>query len=262
MRDPVKQLRTNWLGRPLHTYVELNSTNTLLSELAARDAPVGTTVLAAYQSQGRGRGRRRWQAPPGTSLLFSLLFRPQWPAVQAHWLTMLSGLAIAGAVEDVAPLRVGLKWPNDVMIWDTARADPQWCKAGGILLETQLDGDRLQQAIAGIGLNVNIRRPDLPAGATPATSLLAAAGHPLPCFTILAHILQRLEALYEEAAAGHSPQPAWDARLITRNKHVRVTTHDYVVEGLAVGSDEWGRLLVRTPDGQLHRFAAADVTLR
>ena len=271
MREAVKQeailasLGTRWVGRSVHVYEEVGSTNKTLAQLAAAGAPAGTMVIADYQSQGRGRRRRRWEAPPRSSLLFSLLFRPQWPSAQAPWLTMMAGLAVVVAIQAHTPLAVGLKWPNDVMVWDEGRpAAPvaQWCKAGGLLLETQSDGEQLQQAIVGIGLNVNIPREALPAAETPATSLLAAGGRALSRVPLLASILQHLESLYEEATAGHSPQPAWDARLLTRNRSVRVTSDDGVVEGIALGSDEWGRLLVRTAQGEVRRFAAGDVTLR
>lgn len=255
-------LSTRWLGRSLHVYDQVGSTNTLLSELAAGDAPTGTMVIAEYQAMGRGRQKRRWLAPAGSSLLISLLLRPHWPAQQAYWLTMIAGLATVATIESQSTLRTALKWPNDVMIWDEKGANLQWCKAGGILLDTHLEQDRLCQAVLGIGLNVNIPRHRLPAGAAHTTSLLAAGERPLARIPLLASLLQQLETLYEEAAAGASPQPAWNERLLTRDRPVRVTTPHQVVEGHALGSDEWGRLLVRAPDGEIHRFAAGDVTLR
>ncbi|MFW6096558.1 MAG: biotin--[acetyl-CoA-carboxylase] ligase [Chloroflexota bacterium] len=255
-------LETNWLGHALYVYERVGSTNTVLARLAEEGAPTGTMVIAEYQAEGRGRQERRWQAPAGSSLLLSLLFRPRWPARQAHWFTMLAGLAAATAIEARSSLRAALKWPNDVMIWDERYGEPQWRKAGGILLETQLDQERLTRVVLGIGLNVNIPGADLPAGATPATSLLAAGGRPLARIPILTRLLQALESRYEEADAGISPQPAWNERLVTRDQNVRVTTANEVIQGQALGSDEWGRLIVRTPDGEIRRFSAGDVTLR
>lgn len=255
-------LNTNWLGHSLNVYERVNSTNTVLSRMAGGGAVNGTMVIAEYQAHGRGRQDRRWHAPAGSSLLFSLLFHPHWPAQQAYWLTMLAGLAAVTAVEAQSGLRAALKWPNDVMVWDERQDKPQWCKAGGILLETQLDQDRLLQAVLGIGLNINIPRGSLPSRSSPTTSLFAAGGRPFARIPLLATLLQELESRYEKAAGGDSPQPAWNERLITRDRPVRVTTAQEVIEGQALGSDEWGRLLVRAPDGKIHRFSAADVTLR
>ncbi len=255
-------LGTNWLGHTLHLFERVGSTNTVLARLAEEGAPSGTIVIAEYQAEGRGRQERRWEAPAGSSLLLSLLFRPRWPAQQTHWITMLAGLAAATAIEAHSSLRVGLKWPNDVMIWDERNGEPQWRKAGGILLETQLDQDRVTRVVLGIGLNINIPGADLPAGAVAATSLLAAGGRPLARIPILARLLQALEAHFEDADAGISPQPHWNERLITRDQTVRVTTPNEIIQGQALGSDEWGRLIVRTPDGKIRRFSAGDVTLR
>lgn len=261
-RTIEQALNTRWLGRSFHVFRSVSSTNTVLGQLAEEGAPAGTMVVADFQSQGRGRRQRRWHAPPGSSLLLSLLFRPQWPAVQAHWLTMIAGLAAVAAIEARTELQAGLKWPNDVMLRAVAGDGLQWRKTGGILLETRLEGGVIRQAIVGMGLNVNVDLEALPVSDTPAGSLLAATGRRLDRVALLAHILQRLEALYEEAAAGASPQQAWESRLITRNQKVRVTTDEEVVEGLALGCDEWGRLLVRLKDGKVRRFAAGDVTLR
>lgn len=255
-------LTTRWLGRSLHVFESVGSTNTVLAQLAQEGAPAGTIVLTNYQSSGRGRRQRRWHAPPASSLLVSLLFRPHWPALQAHWLTMMAGLAATSAIEARTELEVGLKWPNDVMLRPASGDEPAWRKAGGILLETRLDGDVVVQAIVGLGLNVNIAPQDLPEGVVPATSLLAETGQRFDRVTLLVHMLQRLETLYEEAAVGNAPHEAWQARLITRNRRVRVTTETGVVEGLALGCDEWGRLRLRRDNGQVQNFAAGDVTLR
>lgn len=251
-------LRTRWLGRPCYSLQETASTNAVLAERAAAGAPAGTLVLAEYQSAGRGRQGRRWLAPPGSSLLFSTLFRPPWPAARAAWLTMIAGLASVQAVREVAGLHAALKWPNDVMVL----VEEQWRKAGGILLETALDGETIRHAIVGIGLNVNVARRQLPEAPTPATSLLLAGGQAVARLPLLSTLLLRLEEAYEPAAAGQSPQPAWDELLVTRGRPVTVHGEGIVLAGMATGTDEWGRLLVRDATGAIHAVSAGDVTLR
>ncbi len=118
------------------------------------EAPAsGAVVLTEFQEHGRGRLHRSWEAPPHTSLLFSVLFRPDWPASRLSWLTMLAGLAVIKALEKETYLPLALKWPNDVLVkhLDT------WHKFCGILLEGSLSPDqRLEHAVLGIGINVNI----------------------------------------------------------------------------------------------------------
>lgn len=260
----LSELATNWLGRPYHHTAEIGSTNDQLKEWAAagtpEDPPAGAVLLTDYQSAGRGRLGRRWEAPPGSSLLFSTLFRPDWPATQAGWLTMLAGLAIAEAIEAETGLTVGLKWPNDVMVG----VDDQWYKVGGLLLESQLAGDRLSYAILGVGLNVNIPAEALPDAMTPATSLAVVTARHVGRRPLLLACLDRLEQRYESADRDESPQPAWNARLITLGRPVTVSTGTgaAVLSGVAEATDEWGGLQVRDEAGLVHTIVAGDVALR
>ncbi|MEW5989236.1 MAG: hypothetical protein AB1791_21635, partial [Chloroflexota bacterium] len=134
-------------------------------------------------------------------------------------------------------------------------------KVGGLLLEGEFEGDHLQTAVLGIGLNVNLRPEELPPVIFPATSLLAELGRPVSRLALLVALLQRLEERYEAADGGQSPQPAWDERLVTRGRPVRVSGAT-TVSGVAEGTDEWGSLLVRDAAGALRVVAAGDVTLR
>lgn len=253
-------MRTKWLGRPLHYHPSVSSTNDLLAEMAAQDAPAGTLIVTDYQKQGKGRLGRRWLAPAGTSLLFSLLFRPNWPPEQAAWLTMLAGLAAVEAIESVTGLTASLKWPNDLIL----PAAGAWRKVGGLLLEGQFVAGRLHTAIMGIGINVNIRPDQFPAAASPATSLLIDSGRAFRREELLCQLLVSLEPGYEAAAGGQSPQVDWEKHLITLGRRVRVSQakDGEPVTGVAESTDDWGRLLVRDDKGRQHTFSAGDVTLQ
>jgi BirA family biotin operon repressor/biotin-[acetyl-CoA-carboxylase] ligase len=260
-------LQTRWLGRPFRAVDATGSTNDDLKAWAYADppAPDGTVLLAGYQRAGRGRLDRRWEAPPDTSLLFSTLFRPDWPAERANWLTMLAGVAVVEAIESAAVgsvrVRAGLKWPNDVIM--TTDDGPR--KTAGLLLDSVLSADGcLETAVLGIGLNVNLPVESLPPASTPPTSLLAALGRPQSRLALLVAILEGLERYYEAAAAGRSPREAWNARLLTLGRKVAVSHHGggEALSGVAEGTTEQGHLLVRDAAGQMHELAAGDVSLR
>lgn len=262
----LPQLVTRWLGRPYHYYETITSTNDWLKALAEQSEPghlpAGALLLADYQSAGRGRLQRRWESPPGASLMFSLLFRPDWPPAQVTWLTMLACLAATEAAEAALPasVRLGIKWPNDLMLWQ----DGLWRKWGGLLLEGSLgENGRSRHIILGIGLNVNLTAGQLPEAITPPTSLALAVGQPLSRQRLLLDLLPRLEQRYEQAQAGQSPQPAWRARLITLGQTVSVTRPGQPsLRGLAYDVDEWGQLLLQTEAGDQLPIAAGDVSLR
>jgi BirA family biotin operon repressor/biotin-[acetyl-CoA-carboxylase] ligase len=251
---------TEWLGKRFVYRPSVSSTNDLLKEMAGQGSPAGTMVLTDFQSKGKGRLNRRWDAPANSSVLVSLLFRPNWPPQQAHWLAMMAGLAAVSAVRLETNLAPALKWPNDLVL----EIEGVWHKFGGLLLEVDFENDRLDYAVLGSGINVNIPPDALPEAATPATSLLAVTGRPANRLSLLNRYLMTLERLYETADSGQSPQPAWVERLITLGQLVRVSggTLETAIEGTAEGVDEWGRLLVRDADGRLHTLAAGDVSLR
>ena len=141
-------LTTRRLGRPTLFFPRIGSTNDVVHELAVAGAAEGLLVLADEQTAGRGRLDRSWWAPPGASVLMSLLLRPALSARLAGQLPMCLGLAAVEGIEDVTGLRPALKWPNDV-VWDGR-------KLGGMLTELRADGARLDYAVLGLGLNVNV----------------------------------------------------------------------------------------------------------
>lgn len=259
----IPQLTTHWLGRSYHYYDTITSTNSVLKDMVAQGIPAppaGTMLLADYQSAGRGRLDRSWEAAPGTSLMLSLLFRPDWPGQQALWLTMMASLAVTEAAAGLVAGPLGIKWPNDVMLWQ----DGEWRKWGGLLLEGSVgENGRLQTIVLGIGLNVNMTAAQLPQGITPVSSLSLAAGRPISRAQLLVDLLARLETYYEAAQAGQTPQPAWQQRLITLGRKVSASRPgEEPLVGEAVAVDEWGQLLLQTGDGRVHAIAAADVSLR
>ncbi len=258
-------LSTKWLGRHCLMLPEVDSTNDLLKEMIRQGGdgrpPAGFVLLTDFQKRGRGRLARRWEAPPKSSLLLSLLFHPDWPAERMNWLTMLVSLAAAEAIETQTELAVGIKWPNDLMV----RQSGSWHKVSGLLLEGDFSADgRLLWAVVGIGINVNIPGGELPEAATPAASLLTAAGRHVPRLPLLADFLNRVEKYYEQAANGRSPQPGWEEKLITLGQPVLVTFTETgrSLNGRAESIDDAGHLVVLDDDGRQHTIAAADVTLR
>ncbi len=249
-------LTTRTLGRNMVLLPSTGSTNDVAKGLVSQNAPDGTVVLADEQTAGRGRMERQWFAPPGTCILCSILFRPNLAPVQAQWLTMLCAMAAADAVDRVTGLQVSLKWPNDLIV-----QAQQWKKLAGILTETGITGDRLSYAVVGIGINVNVAPCDLPALALDATSILAETGKETDRAVLLAALLARVEARYTRLQAGTSPHAEWAARLATLGRPVEASTPRGLLAGIAESVDENGALLLRTPDGKLHRLVAGDVTL-
>lgn len=252
----AKGLGTRLVARQVVYQEETGSTNDDARSLAQSGAPEGTLVLADHQSRGRGRLNRSWTAPPGSSLLMSLVFRPDLPPAAVQGLTMACGVGVAEGVEAQTGLTVGLKWPNDILV--------DGLKVGGMLTEISLGARGIDFAIVGIGLNVNLHPGDLPDDLlVKANSLSAACGRPVSRLALLQEILRRIDARYQALVGGHSPHRAWQQRLVTLGQRVRVTESGGAFkEGIAEGVDANGALLLRLDSGELCTVLAGDVTLR
>jgi len=241
---------------------QVGSTNDIAKRRARQGAPEGLVVVADEQTAGRGRLDRRWIAPAGTSLLCSLLFRPDLPLEQIHRLTMISSLAAADAIKNVAGLSAALKWPNDLVVSSSLpEAISEWRKLGGILTETELTGDRLAFVVVGIGINVNVRKQELPAVDPHATSILAETNAVVDRTDLLLALLSGVEDRYRSLRQGVSPHKEWSERLATLGRPVTAQTPDGTLHGVAEGVDPNGALLLRTDDGSLNRILAGDVSL-
>jgi BirA family biotin operon repressor/biotin-[acetyl-CoA-carboxylase] ligase len=242
---------------PLEVAASVPTTMARAAELAAAGVPEGATVLAEEQTEGRGRLGRAWVAPPGSSLLLSVVLRPPL-AREAVWLTVAAaGVALAEAVDAVAPAAgpAALKWPNDLELHGR--------KAAGLLAEAHLAGDRLAAVLLGMGVNVAQTAADLPPEAAGrATSVSLAAGGPVDRAELLAAWAGRFLAGYQILSAGR-PGPvlaAYRRRLATVGQRVRADRigADPVV-GTAVDLTPTGGLVVQTATGARVEVLAADV---
>jgi len=182
----VPQLRGRF-GRPYRYVATCPSTQRLL---AAED-PEGAVAVADEQTEGRGRLGRRWEAPAGTSLLLSLLLRPNVPTEELPTLSPVARDAIADAIAAVSGAETRVKLPNDVLIAGR--------KAAGVLAEAQ-NG----RVVLGIGVNVNQQADELPPKTQlPATSLRLEVGRPVDRATLLVELLERVEQAYDGWGASY-----------------------------------------------------------
>jgi BirA family biotin operon repressor/biotin-[acetyl-CoA-carboxylase] ligase len=263
-------LTTESFGRSLTFEPTVGSTMDLARDAAAHGAPEGALVCADEQTAGRGRLGRTWITPPATNIAATLILRPP-PAVLRD-IAMIAPLAIAHAIEDVAGIRPGLKWPNDVQL--------NGKKVAGILIEVPQPpappeslpsppvGERLGVraelgvVLVGTGINVNFDPRTIDEIRDVATSIIVETGAPADRESLLAAYAGHFERLYTAALAGTSPRDEWRERLVTIGREVRASWQGGSAEGLAEDVDADGALLVRTAPGALVRVEAGDVTLR
>lgn len=248
----TRDLKTEFVGRNVVYHPSTTSTMDLARQLARDGAPEGTIVLADEQTAGKGRLRRAWIAPPGASLLVTILLRPHFRELSR--LTIAASLAVAHAVEDATGLSAGIKWPNDVLVGGK--------KICGILLESDIRAESVEYTTVGVGLNVNFDAHAFPEIATTATSLMTELGKPVSRLQVLQALLHHFERYYLAIRRGEPIHLEWKQRLETLGRWIRVTGVERVEEGYAESVDEDGRLLLRHSDGTTAQILAGDVTLR
>jgi BirA family biotin operon repressor/biotin-[acetyl-CoA-carboxylase] ligase len=235
---------------------ECPSTNSALLDTPPTDDGRTHVLVADRQTAGRGRRGRQWLSWDGASLTFSTLWRFAPGAPAPAGLSLVAGLALARALEQLGVQGVQLKWPNDVLVHGN--------KLAGILIDLLPARGRPPAAVIGIGLNLRLpAQHDIPnqAGVTDLAQTLEGAP-PAPA-VVLAAILAELHRLLETYAAAGFPalRGAWQQRNAFADLPVRIVSDQDIRSGTCTGVDDDGALLLRTDSG-VERILAGDVSLR
>ncbi len=223
-----------------------------MAAAARAGEPEGLVVFADLQTSGRGRAGRRWEAPPGTAVTFSLLWRPPGGPDHLSTLPLVAGLAIAVAVEAVGGPRVEIKWPNDCLVGGR--------KLGGVLAE-RVVGGAPPAVVLGVGCNVSwagIPHRDRPKADATALDLEGWAGSRGELAAEILASLHRHYLIWREGGFANL-RPQWLDRAAWVGEGVVVGMEGGPVRGTYRGVDESGMLLLETCPGQTVQVAAGDL---
>lgn len=244
------------IGWDIRYFDEVDSTQRIAAELAQNGAGQGTVVIAERQSAGRGRLGRTWHSPAGVNLYMTVILRPHMPLAEVPRLSLVAGVAVAEALETIAPGLVALKWPND--IWLRQR------KAGGIIAEAVTDAAQgLRCVLLGIGLNINLASNDIPPELSgKATSVLIATGRECDRIQLAATLFNLLGVYYEAAEAGgfSAVRKVYERFFALNGRRVTVIDGRTTVAGVVRGIDAEGALILETGNGPV-RILTGDVSL-
>jgi BirA family biotin operon repressor/biotin-[acetyl-CoA-carboxylase] ligase len=237
-------------------YDVLGSTNTEGMRWAEESALHLSLVAADEQTAGRGRGDRTWQTPPGAALAFSLVIRPEeYREITSSRLTGLGALAVCDVIQSCYRLPAKIKWPNDVLVGGK--------KLAGVLVETQWQGDQIQWAVLGIGINV--ARKSVPSQGEldfPATSVEDILGSPVDRWKLLKEVLAAILTRLPQLDQGGFIE-AWEDNLAYRQELVQVLRDDAEPEiGRILGLDRAGYLRLVLSSGEEKLVWSGDIKLR
>ncbi len=234
---------------------ETDSTNIRAKELAIKNAPEGTVVIAERQTAGKGRKQRSWFSPAGYGIYASLILRPPIPPSDAPGITLMTAVAMADALVLLTRLPIEIKWPNDLLI--------RGKKIAGILTEISTEMDSIDYIVVGLGLNVNTPPELFPKSLRKtATSILIESGGNFSRIKILKTYLERFEDYYEMVTRGEfGPiMVRWKEFATVIGKRVLVEEIGRKYSGMAEDVDDTGVLIVRDDQGTFHRVFSADIS--
>ncbi len=250
-------LRTKWMGRSIHHFHSMDSTNSMAYQLALQGAEEGEIVVAESQKKGRGRLGRKWFSPPLSNLYLSVILRPEIPPQQAPLITLMAAVATAGAIHKFSGLQPMIKWPNDILLRNR--------KVAGLLNEIHSEMDRIHFVILGIGVNLNMDEKMFSKEIRGlATSLKREMGQSISRKAFLQTLLEELEMWYETfLKEGASPiLKAWRDKARIQGRPVKVTSFGEVLSGTAIDVDNDGALILETKAGERKRVVAGDVVYK
>lgn len=218
---------------------------------AAGDRDV-VAVTAGHQTAGRGQSGNVWQSQSGSNLLLSLLVRPGTALEVGNQflLSQVAAVAMYRAMKEFG-IEVKLKWPNDIYVGNR--------KLAGILIELDYSGRYIEQAIIGIGLNVN--QSEFASMDRVPVSMKILLGKEVAVDDVLCQVLDSFGHYYIMLLRGdNEPIVAeYSSLLLGLGEERRFVDAGGAFAAVIDGVEPTGHLLLRRADGTLSRYAFKEV---
>ena len=249
-----RRLQPGPMGKRIHHFFKIDSTNSVAMALGEQGEPHGTLVIAEEQTAGRGRAGHSWHSEKISGIYMTILLRPPVSPQHAPVITLAAGLAVRDAILELTGLTPDLRWPNDLLL-----GGKKFC---GILTEMNAELDRIHFVAVGIGVNVNHERMPQPL-ASAATSLRMETHRALSRIEIVALLLRCLDTYYNRfVKEGPAPILSRFAEVSSYacGKRVRIEAPSETYTGITEGLDPSGLLRVRREDGSLQPVIAGTLT--
>lgn len=248
----ITKPKATFIGKTLLEYDELDSTNTFSLDLVSKSNPSeGTVVLTYFQSAGKGQYGRIWESKAGENLTLSIILAPEFLEIKDQfYLNVISSLAVADMLEYYLKDNVKIKWPNDVYVGHN--------KVCGILIQNNLKGQRILNAVVGIGININQARfhPDIP---NP-TSIINETREKQDLTEVRNLLFGVFEKYYLELKANNKQSlvKEYEERLYRRGIPSKFKIENKTIEGVIHSINEEGQLVIEI-DGQLENFSKTEI---
>lgn len=247
-------LKTEWLGQKIIHKETTTSTQYLAHNAAQNGAVHGTIIVADEQTNSKGRMNRKWHSKKNKGIWLSMILRPEILPSMAPQLTLLTGVVLAQTIEQHGKIQPFIKWPNDIIINNR--------KAAGILTEIQVEQDRINYVVIGIGINVNQDRNDFHADIeNRATSLALESNSLWSINDLIQHILVKFETTYSAYLSHGFPfiKTIWESYGFRIGETVAIRTMKEKWQATLMGISEDGALLVEDESGKIKKMYSAEI---
>ena len=248
--DKIKDnLRTNIIGREIITLERTASAMDIAKETLKEGTIDGTTIFVEEQTQGRGRTGREWFCKKGKGLLLTVVLKPVIQPEKSYLLMVFTAVAIVKTIRDMFKLPVEIDWPNDLVINKK--------KLGGIIVETQNHTGKPRDYIVGIGINVNLKKHELPEHIDqPATSLIIEKETFIDRTNFARALLQNLDSWYlifKDERYEHIVEK-WQEFCVNIGRRVNVRNAKKEFAGIFRGISDNGELILLLDNGRKKKF--------
>ncbi len=246
-----KHLKTIKLGREIAYLNKINSTNDELWNYINSGKPEGSSIIAENQTKGKGRRGNNWFSNQHDSLTFSFTIFPNINQFQISLIPLVTGIAIANVIENLYSTKVGLKWPNDILL--------EKRKLGGILTEKKTIRNDQIAIVIGIGLNINQLKNEFPnAIQKTAISLKMHLKKKIIREKLMANILNEFEYLYLNSSENIVSQ--WEKWCVHLNSKIKFNLNKEEIIGCFKGINSMGEAKLDI-NGKSKNFSSGVVTI-
>lgn len=244
-----RHLSTAVFGKRMLIEPTLPSTNITARQLAISGAPEGTAVIADAQSAGRGTRGRAFFSPQG-GVYLSVILRPT--GMDGCLITSCAAVAVARAIERLCPLKIQIKWVNDLYV--------NGKKLCGILTEAGFAPDNTIDYVV-LGIGVNVAAVDFPPDIAAVATSLGNEGCEIDRNALIAAVLEEWEAAYTTIGSGAFLAESRE-RSCVLGRQIAVVRGNDCFQAIATDINDRGHLLVQKSDGEQIALLSGEVSIR
>ena len=253
--EVIQNLNTEFLGKRVYYFDTIDTTQNFAMKTASNHKENGTVIISKKQTGGRGRMKRKWKSPTG-GIWMSIIFHPKFDVSYATLVPIATSLALCIAIEKILKIKPELKWPNDVTL--------KGKKVAGILVDTSIVSNEIENMVLGIGINFKIRPNELTntIKKTPnfygVATLVKKNERALPLIQQFLHELENIFQLINSKNI-KKIKSEWTKRSSTIGKNISIITNGGNLSGKAIKIDSNGALMI-SMGKKTERILVGDVT--